>query len=102
MAELARREIRMEAFASARDTANAESFHRLCAAEPVLENVVPALHVVPGMTAGTILTSGPVLPWESYEGGQRQAIIGAAMFEGLAKNTEDADAKLKVGEIVIE
>ena len=81
---------------------NAEAFRRLCAAEPVLEDVAPAADVVPGMRKTMILTSGPVLPWAAYAGGQRKAIVGAALFEGLADDPTDAEAKLAAGDIQVE
>lgn len=84
-----------------RNAANREAFGRLCAAEPVLTDVRPAIDVVPGMTRETILTSGPPLAWGDYVGGQRDAVIGGALFEGLAGTREDADARLAAGEIKV-
>lgn len=86
---------------SRRAAANAETFRRFCASEPVLEDVQPALRAMPGMTRETILTSGPPLPWSGYRGGQRAAIIGGALFEGLAKTEAEAEAKLDAGEITV-
>src|SRR6185503_19800801 len=54
---------------------------------------------VPGMTAETILTSGAHMPWSDYFGGQRNAVIYAAIYEGLASDAEDADHKLSDGRI---
>lgn len=88
--------------ASLREKANAEAFRRLCDSEPVLEDVRPAIEVLPGMTRETILTSGPPLPWEKYEGGQRNGIIGGALFEGLAKDRDEAERKLGRGEIKVD
>jgi len=82
-----------------RTAANAEVIARLCAADPVLVDVRPAGEVVPGMTRNTILTSGPPLPWGEYVGGQRAAIIGGALFEGLAIDQIDADRKMRDGHI---
>lgn len=79
--------------------ANREALDRLCSADPVLVDVRPALDVVPGMTKDTILTSGAPMPWESYAGGQRNAVIGGALYEGLATSVEDADEKLRSGAI---
>jgi hypothetical protein len=79
--------------------ANARALERLCAADPVLVDVRPAGEVVPGFTPATILTSGPPLPWEAYSGGQRSGIIGGALYEGLASDPAEADAKLRDGRI---
>ena len=85
-----------------RNTANDEAFKRMCAAEPVLTDVGSALDVLPGMTKETILTSGPALAWNDYEGGQRDAVIGGALFEGFAADRQDAEAKLTSGEIRVD
>ncbi|MGK4579119.1 DUF1116 domain-containing protein [Kitasatospora sp. HPMI-4] len=83
------------------DAANAQALARLVEARPVLETVAPAGRVVPGMTARTILVSGPPMPWERYEGGQRRAVIGAALYEGLARNEAEAEALLADGTIAV-
>ena len=84
-----------------RDAANAEAFRRLDQSDPVLTDIRPALDVLPGMAENVILTSGPALPWKEYTGGQADAVIGGALFEGLAASREDAVAKLEAGEIVV-
>jgi hypothetical protein len=82
-----------------RAAANAGVIARLCGADPILLDVKPAGEVVSGMTRDAILTSGPPLPWSEYFGGQRSAIIGGALFEGLASDPGDADRKLREGHI---
>lgn len=86
----------------AREKVNAEAFKRLCESEPVLEDVRPALEVLPDMTPETILTSGPPLAWEDYTGGQRDAIIGGALFEGLAEDRTEAERQLATGKIRVD
>ena len=86
----------------ARGTANDLAFKRLCEADPVLVDVRPAIDVVPRLTRETILTSGPTMPWPDYVGGQRDAIIGAALFEGAAATIAEADAKFSSGELIVE
>jgi hypothetical protein len=71
-------------------------------ADPVLVDIRRALDALPGMTPDTILTSGPPMPWEGYTGGQRSAVIGGALFEGLAEDAEDADRKLSDGRIRVD
>jgi hypothetical protein len=85
--------------ASTRERANELAVQRMIDADPVLVDIRPALDVLPGMTPDTILTSGPPMPWEGYTGGQRSAVIGGALFEGLAEDAEDADRKLSDGSI---
>src|SRR5919109_22674 len=84
-----------------RERANAEAVEHMWAADPVLVDVRPALEAVPGMTERTILTSGAPLAWDEYVGGQRSGIIGGALFQGLAADAEDADAKIRAGEIEV-
>src|SRR6266516_3111976 len=84
-----------------RASANAEAVRRMTGAEPVLTGVEPAGRVIPGMTPNMILTSGPPLPWAGYYGGQRRAICYGAVYEGLASDEADADAKLRDGRILL-
>src|SRR5439155_14789716 len=79
--------------------ANAEALELLVTADPVLVDIRPAGEAVPGMTARTVLTSGSPLPWDEYTGGQRQGVLGGAVYEGLAESFEDADARIRDGEI---
>ena len=85
----------------ARAAANRTAFERLTAADPVLVGLGPALELLPGMELSTILTSGPPQPFAAFVGGQRDAIIGAALFEGLAPDREEASTKLLSGEIPV-
>lgn len=82
-------------------TANAVTLEKLNAAAPVLKDVRPAIEAIAGFEKTTILTSGPPLSWSGYVGGQRDAIIGGALFEGLASSREDAIAKLESGAIKV-
>ena len=82
--------------------ANAEALRRLCTSEPVLVDVRPAGEVVPGFERDLILTSGAPLAFADYEGGQREAIIGAAQFEGLAADRDEAIARLESGAIRVD
>ena len=82
-----------------RTEANRIAFERLSRSEPVLVDVRTAAEVIPGFSRNTILTSGPPTPWPDYVGGQREGIIGGALFEGLAKDRSEAIAKLDAGDI---
>ena len=87
--------------AADRADANAEAVARMTGAEPVLIDVQPAGDVIPGMTPNMILTSGPPLPWPEYYGGQRRAVVYGAIYEGLAADEADAEAKLRDGRIIL-
>ena len=89
----------MTASATQIDAANQEAFKRLTDGDPVLVDICKAIDVLPGLEENTILTSGPPLAWSDYEGGQRNGLIGGALYEGLAKTREEAIAKFERGEI---
>ena len=88
---------RQETGAPRREAANAEAVRRMTGAEPVLADVLPAADAIPGMAPNVILTSGPPMDWDRYYGGQRNAVIYGALYEGLATDAEDADARLRDG-----
>ena len=84
-----------------REQANAEALERLVRTEPYLVDVARAGDVVPGMEASTVLTSGAPMSWPEYTGGQRRAILFAAVYEGLAYSVADAEARLEEGTIQV-
>lgn len=84
------------------ESANAEAFARLDAADPWVVDVAPAGEVLPGYKKNLVLTSGAPMDWEDYTGGQREALIGGALFEGLAATREEAikgfaDGRIEIG-----
>lgn len=81
--------------------ANTEAVHRLFACQPRLVAVESALRAIPGMQRNQILTSGPTLPFERYTGGQREALLGAAIYEGYATNRAEAERAYAAGEVVV-
>ncbi|MEK3937453.1 DUF1116 domain-containing protein [Sporosarcina sp. FSL W7-1349] len=83
------------------DFANEQALEMICSANPILIDVQRAIDVVPGMTKNTILTSGPPTKWEDYTGGQRSAIIGGVIHEGLADSPTSAAAAIRSGEVLV-
>lgn len=83
------------------EEANAESFARLDGADPWVVDVRPAREVLPGYRDNLVLTSGAPMAWTDYTGGQREALIGGALFEGLADGREDAIDGFLTGRIEI-
>lgn len=83
------------------DEANGIALERLFAAEPVVVDVRRAGDVMPGYSPNLVLTSGAPMPWSEYHGGQREALIGGALFEGLASTREEAVEGFESGQIQI-
>lgn len=81
--------------------ANAAAFARLDEADPWVIDVQPAREVLPGFRDNLVLTSGAPMPWAAYTGGQREALIGGALFEGLAATREEAIAGFANGRIEV-
>lgn len=81
------------------EAANRRALERMFAADPVLVGVAPARDVIPGMRDDVVLTSGPTLPFEEYTGGQLDALLGAAMYEGLAADSDDAKRAFRCGDV---
>ena len=84
------------------EAANAEALRRITAADPVLVDVAPAAEVIPGMRDRLVLHSGPPIEWARMCGAQRGAVIGMCLFEGWAKDREDAERRISAGEISLE
>lgn len=83
------------------EAANAVALQRMLGADPVVIDVQPAGACIPGFTPNLILTSGAPMAWADYEGGQRAALIGGALYEGLAATAAEAEAKFADGSIRI-
>lgn len=81
------------------ERANHEAYEQITSADPVLVDVRAAIDVVPDMTPETVLTSGAPLEFGEYTDGQRDAVIGGALYEGLASDPDDAERKIKAGKI---
>ena len=81
------------------EKANAEAVRRILAAEPTVIGIGIAADVVPGMAKDLILHAGPPVTWEKMCGPMRGAVIGGLIYEGLAKNAEEAAALAASGKI---
>jgi len=78
--------------------ANDEAATRLTEARPLLSGVGIAREVLPEISDRTLLHAGPPIDWASMAGPLRGAIIGAAIYEGLATDPADAERKASSGE----
>ncbi|WP_289141057.1 DUF1116 domain-containing protein [uncultured Brevibacillus sp.] len=81
------------------EEANKLAVQRIINSQPVLIGYDQAINVVPGMTKTTILHSGPPITWDRMCGAMRGAVTGAIVFEGLAKDIEEAEKVAASGEI---
>ncbi len=81
------------------EAANLEAVSRILKGKPTLVDVGVALEVIPGMTKTTILHAGPPITWERMCGPVRGAVIGGLIYEGLARNREEAEALAASGRI---
>jgi Protein of unknown function (DUF1116) len=80
------------------DEANQEALRRILAGDPVLVDVVPASEAITGLAERTILHAGPPITWERMCGPLRGAVMGIAVFEGWAKDLNDAAGKAAAGD----
>ena len=81
------------------DAANQEAVRRIIAGRPVLVGMGIARQVIPGYHDRLILHSGPPITWERMCGPQRGAVMGALVYEGLAKDEAEAAELAASGEI---
>jgi hypothetical protein len=84
-----------------RDEQNRIALERIYKSNPIWMDIMPAKDIVPGMTDHTILHSGPPIAWADMIGGQRQAVIGACIYEGLATNEQEVDDRMNSGDIIL-
>lgn len=82
--------------------ANLEAEQRIMKAHPYVVGIGTAGNDIPNMTKKTILHAGPPVKWENMSGPLRGAIIGGLIYEGLAKNEEEAIALAASGEITFD
>lgn len=81
------------------DAANQVALERILASQPFLEGFGQAIDTVPGMTKTTILHAGPPIEFTRMSGPMKGAVTGALVFEGLAKDLDEAFELAASGEI---
>ncbi|MET8156939.1 DUF1116 domain-containing protein [Sphaerisporangium sp. NPDC005289] len=84
-----------------RERANEVAVGRLLSARPRLVGVRPAREVL-DLPPRTFLHAGPPIEWERASGPMRGALIGAAVFEGLAADAEEAERLLVSGGVRLD
>ncbi|PKK91123.1 MAG: hypothetical protein CVV64_04970 [Candidatus Wallbacteria bacterium HGW-Wallbacteria-1] len=80
--------------------ANGEAVERLSSAQPVLIDIKQAKEIFPDMKPNEVYHAGPPVSWEKMCGPVRGAIMGAMVYEGIAKTVDDAAAMAAAGEII--
>ena len=81
------------------DKANQTAVERLMSARPVLKAVATARDVIPGLKDNLLLHAGPPIEWPRMSGPLRGALIGAMLFEGLAKSEAEATSLAEKGDV---
>jgi Protein of unknown function (DUF1116) len=84
------------------ESANRTAVERMTSARPILTGLAQAGEVVPGMRGNLLLHAGPPIRWERMSGPLRGAVIGALIYEGLARNEAEAVARVERGEVDFE
>lgn len=90
---------KIKANASRIAAANKKAVEKILAARPALVGLDTAINVIPGMRKDLILHAGPPVTWERMCGPMRGAVMGALIYEGLARNEKEAEALASSGKI---
>jgi hypothetical protein len=81
------------------DAANVVATQRMMEARPIALTMAKAIEAVPGMHENMLLHAGPPVTWERMAGPMKGAMMGALIFEGKARNAEEAEKMLKTDKI---
>ena len=73
------------------EKANSKALEIILRGMPHLIGLEKAIDVIPGMKPNMLLHAGPPITWERMCGPMRGAIIGALVYEGKAKNPDEAE-----------
>jgi hypothetical protein len=86
------------------DEANQRAVERMLAAHPIIVDVRPAHEVIPALGLGErrLLHAGPPIAWERMCGPMRGAVIGACLYEGWARDEQEATELAASGTIAFE
>jgi hypothetical protein len=81
------------------ESANKQAVERMMESRPIVTGVARAIDVIPGMRDDLLLHAGPPVTWERMAGPMKGAMIGALLFEGKAKDAQQAEQLLSSGKI---
>ncbi len=71
--------------------ANKDALEKIINSDPVLIDIRPAREQIPEMKENWVLHAGPPISWKDMPGSTRGAVIGALLYEQLAKTPEEAE-----------
>ena len=81
------------------EQANKEALRRILSGEPELIDVCPAREVILELDDHSIGHAGPPIAWKEMCGPMQGAIMGAAVYEGMASTLEEAAKMAASGKI---
>ncbi len=81
------------------EKANAEVLKKILNSRPFLVGLDTAINVIPGMKKNVILHAGPPISWDRMCGPMRGAVMGALIYEGMAKTAQEAETLAASAEI---
>jgi hypothetical protein len=81
--------------------ANARAVDAIESASPSAVSVAVAREVMPVLRDRVLLHSGTAIEWERVCDPQRRALAAACLFEGWARDREEASAMLAAGEVAL-
>ena len=84
------------------EKANTHVVEQMMEARPVVTGVSKALDVIPGMHENLLLHAGPPVTWDRMAGPMKGAMVGALIFEGKAKDWDEAVSLLTSGKVTFE
>jgi hypothetical protein len=82
--------------------ANARALDIINASHPMIAGIGTAIRHIPGMRENLILHAGPPVTWERMCGPMKGAVMGALIYEGKAKDGEEARRLATSGKIDFE
>ena len=84
------------------EQANRTTVERMMEARPVLVGIGRARDVIPEMREDLLLHAGPPVTWARMAGPMKGAAVGALIFEGKAKDWDEAEALIESGAVEFE
>jgi hypothetical protein len=80
-------------------SANKKALGRILNSKPALVGLNKAIDVIPGMRKDLVLHAGPPVKWADMCGPMRGAVMGALIYEGLARNESEAEKLAASGKV---